>query len=101
MAVNKFSKYSSDFPPSVCKNLPSLILSASKANKMDTVDGTDTDKSKWIKLKFLMDPGTPSSPTSEYSRHFAILKDGFSEELVKWVMDFLDIANLMPLKKAC
>jgi hypothetical protein len=28
---------------------------------MDKVDGTDTDKSEWIKLDFLMDPDNPES----------------------------------------
>jgi hypothetical protein len=28
--------------------------------KMDKVDGTDADKSEWIKLKFLMDPDNPA-----------------------------------------
>jgi hypothetical protein len=28
---------------------------------MDKVDGTDADKSEWIKLEFLMDPDNPAS----------------------------------------
>jgi hypothetical protein len=28
--------------------------------KMDKVDGTDVDNSKWIKLEFLMDPDKPA-----------------------------------------
>jgi hypothetical protein len=40
---------------------------------MDKVDGTDADKSEWIKLEFPMDP---DNSASNYSRQFAIFKDG-------------------------
>jgi hypothetical protein len=40
--------------------------------KMDKVDGTDVDKSEWIKLEFFMDP---DNPDSKYSGKFAIFKD--------------------------
>jgi hypothetical protein len=39
--------------------------------EMDKVDGTDADKSEWIKLEFLTDPDNPASG-SKYSRQFAI-----------------------------
>jgi hypothetical protein len=45
-----------------------------KVKKMDKVDGSDTDKSEWIKLKFFMDPDNPDS-SSKYSRQFDIFKD--------------------------
>jgi hypothetical protein len=47
-----------------------------KVKKMDKVDGTDADKSEWIKLEFLMDPDNPASG-SHYSRQFSIFKDGY------------------------
>jgi hypothetical protein len=37
--------------------------------KMDKVDGPDVDKSKWIKLEFLMDPENPALG-SKYSQQF-------------------------------
>jgi hypothetical protein len=52
-------------------SLPIPFVSTVK--KMDKVDGPDADKSKWIKLEFLMDP---DNPDSKYSRQFAIFKDG-------------------------
>jgi hypothetical protein len=64
--------------------------------KMDKFDGPDTDKSEWIKMEFLMDP---DNPASKYSRQFFIFNDGFPEEWIKWVMAFLDVENLMPMKK--
>jgi hypothetical protein len=48
-----------------------------KVKKMDKVDGSDADKSKWIKLKFLMDS---DNPASKYSRQFSIFKDGCPED---------------------
>jgi hypothetical protein len=42
--------------------------------KMDKVDGTDADKSEWIKLEFLMDPDNPALDSN--SRQFAISKEG-------------------------
>jgi hypothetical protein len=42
---------------------------------MDKVDGSDADKSDWIKLEFLMDPDNPGS-ASKYSQQFSIFKDG-------------------------
>jgi hypothetical protein len=54
MAMSKFSKSSTALPPSVWGNPP--IPFASKVKKTDMVDGTDVDKSEWIKLEFLMDP---------------------------------------------
>jgi hypothetical protein len=65
---------------------------------MDKVDGTDTDKSEWIKLEFLMDPDNPALDY-KYSRKFAIFKDGFPEDWIKWVMAFREIENLMPMKE--
>jgi hypothetical protein len=45
--------------------------------KMKKVDGSDADKSEWIKLEFLMDP---DNLASKYSRNFTILMDGYPEE---------------------
>jgi hypothetical protein len=50
--------------------------------KMHKVDGSDTDKSEWIKLEFLMDPDNPSLG-SKYSLKFSIFKDGCTEEWIK------------------
>jgi hypothetical protein len=64
--------------------------------KMDKVNATGKDKSEWIKLEFLMDP---DSPASKYSQQFAIFKDGYQEDWIKWVMAFREIENLMPMKE--
>jgi hypothetical protein len=66
--------------------------------KVDKVDGTDADKSEWIKLEFLMDPDNPALG-SKYSRQFSIFKDGCPEDRIKWVMAFREIENLMPIKE--
>jgi hypothetical protein len=59
MAMSKVSKSAASLPPSVHKNPPSHpIPSVSKVKKMDKVDRTDADKSEWIKLEFIMDPGS-------------------------------------------
>jgi hypothetical protein len=60
--------------------------------------GPDTDKSDGIKLEFLMDPDNPALD-SKYSRQFAIFKDGFPENWIKWVMVFREIKILMPMKE--
>jgi hypothetical protein len=68
--------------------------------KVDKVDGPDADKSEWIKLESLINPDNPASG-SKYSRQFAIFKDGcrVPEDLIKWVMAFREIENLMPMKE--
>jgi hypothetical protein len=58
--MSYLSKSSAALPPSLRKN-PSLIPIISKVKKMDKVDGTDSDKSEWIKLEFLMDLDNPAS----------------------------------------
>jgi hypothetical protein len=58
MAMSKLSKSSAALPLSVHENTP--IPFVSEVKKMDKVDGTDTDKSEWIKLEFLMDPDNPA-----------------------------------------
>jgi hypothetical protein len=68
--MSKFSKSTSALPPSVSENPPPIPF-VSKVKKVDKVDGTDTDKSEWIKLEFLMDTDTP---VSKYSQQFAIFK---------------------------
>jgi hypothetical protein len=78
MAMSKFSKSSAALPPSVCKNSHPLIPFVSKVKKMNKVDGTDADKSEWIKLEFLMDPDSPASG-SKYSQQIAIFKDRCQE----------------------
>jgi hypothetical protein len=60
MDMSKFSKSSAALPPSVQENTPSSITFNSKLKKMDKVDRTDTDKSEWIKLEFLIDPDNPA-----------------------------------------
>jgi hypothetical protein len=52
--MSTFSKSSAALPPSVREN--PLITFVFRVKKMDKVDVTDTDKSEWIKLYFLMDP---------------------------------------------
>jgi hypothetical protein len=66
--------------------------------KIDKVDGHDTEKSEWIKLKFLMDP---DNPASKYSQQFAIFKDGCPEDWIKWVMAFREIENLDAHEGTC
>jgi hypothetical protein len=48
---------------------------------MEMVDGIDTDKREWIKLKFFMDPDNPAL-NSKYIRHLAISKDECPEEKI-------------------
>jgi hypothetical protein len=64
MAMSKFSKSCAALPLSVSKKPP--IPFVSKVKKTEKVDGPDTDKSKWIKLEFLMDPDNPARG-SKYS----------------------------------
>jgi hypothetical protein len=54
------------------------------------------DKTEFIKLEFFMDP---SNPASKYARHFFIFKDVCAEEWVKWLMSYLEIESLIPLKE--
>jgi hypothetical protein len=94
MALSKFSNSSAALPPSVQKNTPIFLFP--KLKKMDKVDGTDADKSEWIKLEFLMDP---DNSAFKYSRMFAIFKDECPEEWIKWVTFFSKMEYLMPLKE--
>jgi hypothetical protein len=75
-----------------------LIPFVSKVKKMDKADGTDMDKSEWIKLEFLIDPGNLASG-SKYSQQFAIFKDGCPEDWIKLVMAIRVIESLMPIKE--
>jgi hypothetical protein len=97
--MSKFSKSSAALPPSVLKNLPPIPF-LSKVKKVDKVDGTDTHKSEWIKLEFLMDPENPAW-ASKYSWLFDVFMDGYRipEHWMKWVMAFREIENLMPMKE--
>jgi hypothetical protein len=70
----------------------------SKVKKTDKVDGSDADKPKWIKLEVFMDPDNPALGP-KYSRQFSTFKDGCPEDWIKWVMDFCEIGNLMPMKE--
>jgi hypothetical protein len=65
--------------------------------KMDKVDGTEADKSEWIKLEFLMDPYNPTLD-SKYSQQLSFFKDGCPEDWIKLVMAFREIENLTPMK---
>jgi hypothetical protein len=56
--MSKFSKYSTALSPSVIKN--PFVTFVSKVKKMHKVDGTNAEKSDWIKLEFLMDPDNPA-----------------------------------------
>jgi hypothetical protein len=94
MAMSKVSISTTALPPSVRKNPPIPLVS--KMKKADKVDGPDADKSKSIKLEFFMDP---AKPASRFSRQFAIFKDGFPEDWIKWVMSFREIENVMPMKE--
>jgi hypothetical protein len=103
MVMSKFSKSTAALPPSVRKKQapPLLPISfVSKVKKLDKVNGTDTDKSEWIKLEFLIDPDNPALD-SKYSRQFSIFKHGCRapEDWIKWVMAFREIENLMPKKE--
>jgi hypothetical protein len=71
MAVSKVSKSAAAVPPSVHEKTPPIPF-VSKVMKVDKVDWTETDKSEWIKLEFIMDP---ENPASKYYRQFAIFKD--------------------------
>jgi hypothetical protein len=61
MAISKFSKSSAALPASICKNTP--IPFVSRVKKVEKIDGTDMDKTEYIKLKFLMGPDNPASGT--------------------------------------
>jgi hypothetical protein len=101
MAMSKVSKSAASLPPYVCKTPPlTPIPSVSKVKKMDKVDGSESNKSEWINLEFLMDPDNPAWG-SKYSRQIAIFKDGCNipEDWIKWVMAFREIENLMPMKE--
>jgi hypothetical protein len=74
MAMSKSSKSSLSLSSSVCEKYLHIPF-VSKVKKVDKVDGTDANKSEWIKLEFLMDPDNPASG-SKYSRQFIIFKDG-------------------------
>jgi hypothetical protein len=78
MPMSKFSKYSAALPLSTQKNLP--IPFVPKVKNMDKVNGPDADKSKCIKLEFLMETGNAAS---NYSQNFAFFKDGFPEKWIK------------------
>jgi hypothetical protein len=97
MAMGKFSQYFTALPPSVCKNSHPLIPFVSKAKKMDKVDGLDADKSEWINLEFLIDPDNPALGSK--CQQFAIFKDGYPEDWIKWLMSFCEIKNLIPMKE--
>jgi hypothetical protein len=99
MAISKISKSAAALPPSVHENPPPIPF-VSKVKKMDKIDEPDADKSKLIKLEFLMDPDNPASG-SKYSQQFAIFKDGcrVPKDWIKWVMAFREIENLMPIKE--
>jgi hypothetical protein len=97
MAMCRVIKSSATLTPSVCENSPPIPF-VSKVKKMDKVDETDADKSDWINLEVLMDPDNPALD-SKYPRQFAIFKDGYPEEWIKWVMAFREIENLIPMKE--
>jgi hypothetical protein len=65
---------------------------------MDWVDGPDAYNTEWIKLEFFMGPENPALD-SKYSRHFSKLKDGYPEDLIKWLKAFRELEYLMPLKE--
>jgi hypothetical protein len=73
MAMSKSSKSFAALTPSVHKKPPPIPF-VSMVKKIDKVDGTDVDKSEWIKLEFLMDPDKPALGY-KYSQQFAIFKD--------------------------
>jgi hypothetical protein len=95
MAMSTFSKSSAALNLSV-RNNSSPLPFVPKVKKLDKVDGTDSDKTEWIKLEFLMDPDNPASNSCQ---NFAIFKDGFPEEWIKWLMVLHEIKNLIPLTK--
>jgi hypothetical protein len=96
MAMCKFSKSSDALSPSLRENPP--IPFVSKVKKIDKVDGPDANKSEWINLDFFMDPDN-AALDSKYYQQFAIFKDEWPEDWIKWVMAFREIENLMPIKE--
>jgi hypothetical protein len=60
MGMSKFSKSAAALPPSVRENASPPNHFISKVKKMDNIDGSNADKSDWIKLEFLMDPDNPA-----------------------------------------
>jgi hypothetical protein len=65
---------------------------------MDKVDGDDANSTYWKKLDFLMGSDN-ATLDSKYSRYFSIFKDGYPGELIKWVIAFHEIENLMALNE--
>jgi hypothetical protein len=53
------------------------------------VDGTDVNKSEWIKLESLMDPENPALG-SKYSRQLVIFKDGSRMDAIPSGVDQVD-----------
>jgi hypothetical protein len=78
MTTSNFSKSSAVLPPSVGKNPPPIPF-VPKVKKMDKVYGPDADKSKWMKLDFLLNP---KKSASKYSQQFSIFKDGYKVQRI-------------------
>jgi hypothetical protein len=76
---DKFSKYSAALTPSVCKNILHIPF-ISNVKNMNNADGSDADKTEWINLEFLMDPGNSAS---KYSQIFSLFKGGCTEDYFK------------------
>jgi hypothetical protein len=79
--MSNVSRSSTSLSPSFYKSA-SPIPFIFKVKKMDKVDGSDADKSEWIKLKLLMDADNSAS-YFKYSQKFVIFKDGCPEEWIK------------------
>jgi hypothetical protein len=80
MAMSKFSKSSAALPPSVCEIPPPFVPNV---KKIDKVDGSDAEKSEWIKLEFLMDPDNRLAAPSTLDSLLSSRMD--AQCLKKWI----------------
>jgi hypothetical protein len=68
--MSKFLENNHGMPPALRKTPP--IPFVSRAKKVET-DGSEVDKTEYIKFDFFIDP---ENPASHYSREFLVFKDG-------------------------
>ena len=87
------SKFAKNMPPTMRENPP--IPFVTKLKKLET-EGADSDKVESIRFEFLVDP---SNPATRFSKEFIIFKDRSPEEYIRWLIGYLDLELLMPLKE--
>jgi hypothetical protein len=80
-------------PPAVRENPP--IPFVLKTKKVETPEKA-ADKTDHIRLEFFLDP---SNPTSKYSQHFMIFKDGGADDWIKWLLGYNEVENLMEIRE--